>query len=162
MTWLAEASPSDERPENRNVHDARAVRSGHVGNLVKALSLPAMLTSTAPTTGSGPTYPDHWWDESHWTALQLAGPYAADLAKITVADPPSSKADIRKELDDILAKQQSDEAAVRRPEIIEEAEGPPSYYEFMLFTDEIRRPLTARLIGASIGTVSYGLSVPSR
>lgn len=94
-------------------------------------------------------YPDIWWGDRFWNELRKAGRYKDLLDKIEIPDPPS-EVETREELQDILNKQKSDELEKRRAEIIEESEGPPSYYNFMLFLDEIRRPLTADLVNKMI------------
>jgi hypothetical protein len=94
---------------------------------------PATLTS----------YPDSWWSEEFWSALRDAAKYRQQIEKFKIA--PWDDAQTSAELAELLKKQQSAELVVRRPEILEEAEGPPSYYSRMMFLDS-RRPTTHALV----------------
>lgn len=102
----------------------------------------------------GPThphdiYPDHWWEDDLWKALQRADLYRNVIASIKLSDPPD-QAQTRNELDDILSHPSKPDFQARIPEIIEEAEGPPAYYRRMLFLDEKRRPQTGVIFSRMI------------
>jgi hypothetical protein len=91
------------------------------------------------------TFPDHWWDERHWKALQEVERYRPSLPAIAAKLPPPDPTRLSGDIDMLKKYQDSPEREKRRPEILEEANSPPPYYEYALFLDDIRRPLTRAL-----------------
>jgi hypothetical protein len=92
-------------------------------------------------------YPDTWWADEFWMARRGAAKYQDVLSQWEI--PPWDPDRTADELENLMEKQASAEAAVRRPEIIEENNAPPPYYSRMLFLD-FRRPLTRALIFGSV------------
>jgi acid phosphatase (class A) len=95
-------------------------------------------------------YPDYWWDDQLWTALQAADHYVGAIGGISLDDPPDD-ATTRRELDEILKNPGRPDFESRISEIIEENEGPPAYYRRMLFLDQRRRPQTGVILTKVIG-----------
>jgi hypothetical protein len=149
MTWrIHDETASDmtarafgSRPETR-AEPATALQ-GHRSGAASA------SPASAVATGTVHVFPDHWWKETWWNDLRLAGAWADEIAKITLTPPPDA-ATTRTELDELLNKQASPEREARRAEILEEADGPPSLYRRTLFLDQGRRPLTWALLGRGV------------
>ena len=92
-------------------------------------------------------YPDRYWGDPWWGMVREAPQYG--VADIELPEIPSWS-DIVGELEELMAKQQSAEREVRRPEIIEENDGPPAYYGRMLYLDDPGNPQTRALLGTII------------
>jgi membrane-associated phospholipid phosphatase len=91
-------------------------------------------------------YPDHFWGDPWWGLAREASRYGAAVANITL--PPIPTWDkIVDELKELMTKQESQEREIRRPEILEENEGPPAYYRRMLYLDDPGNPHTRALLG---------------
>lgn len=76
------------------------------------------------------------WGDDYWMMLRDASRYATLLERITLPDPPTAMGVIKGELATLLEYQKSPERETRRPEILEEADGPPPYYERVLMLDD--------------------------
>lgn len=131
MTWSAD-------------HDLPALRE-----LPFVVTLPAAAAAAAPASASA-IYPDHWWGQEFWNDLRSAGRYHAAINAIRLPQPPDAAA-TRAELDELLRLQVSPELAARIPEILEEADAPPSYYKRMLFLDGSRNVQTGALLSRTVG-----------
>lgn len=133
MTWWVDSAP-DPQPIDRGMQ----------------INAATMTDAMAGSTTAPPHFRDDWWDDRHWNALREAGRHHDLIAAIGLDPPPDSQSRIEDELKDILAKQASDGLGQRQAEIVEEADGPPSYYSRMLFLDDHRRPLTRAVLFNSV------------
>ena len=124
--------------------EAIALSAQEVDKVLEVRTIP-----TAIKIGTA-VYPDSWWDDRHWNGLREAGKFTDVLSKITVADPPDG-AKTKQEAVEIVKLQASSEFKIRVPEIIEEADAPPSYYIRAFFLDEIRRPRSKALFLKCVG-----------
>ena len=90
-------------------------------------------------------YPDHWWGDEWWAQLKAAGRYAHVISAIKLKEPPDAETS-RQEAIEVYNNRNAADYQSRLGEIIEENEGPPSYYHRMLFTDMGRNVQTGALI----------------